>query len=151
MSKNVKWRRSFLRRPIIVTWGLGLAAIYACFGILAGVAGLFGIGGIPTALGSLSLRDMNSGTLGYYDSRAGILLMIWNLIGLIAVYRAQWPRQIARFTVIGFVGVLGISFFPLLIDQKSMLKFVVNLSLILALLLPAILLMSQRANDYYDR
>ena len=151
MSKNVKWRRSFLRRPLIVTWGLGLAAIYACFGILSGFAGLFVLGGIPTALGLVAVQNQADGSFGFFTSGPGLVLIIWNLIGLIAVYRAQWPRQIARFTVIGFVGVLGISCVPFLIAAKSLSSVLGTLTLILLLLLPAMFLMSQRANDYYDR
>jgi hypothetical protein len=151
VSKNVKWRRSFLRRPLIVTWGLGLAAIYACFGILAGFAALFTLGGIPTALGLVALKNPLDGTMGFFSSGPGAVLILWNLIGLIAVYRAQWPRQIARFTVIGFVGVLGISCVPFLIGAKSLSSIIGTLTLVVLLLLPAMFLMSQRANDYYDR
>jgi len=134
----------FFTRPKAVTIGVCLAFAIAAIGIFVGIAMVLGITNVYISPGtSYVIQEGATGTQGYF-------VILESLIFLISAIRAWQPAQIARLITVGMSsltsvmvaivklsGGFSVGSLPGLITQVTLLA------------LPAILLMSKSASEYY--
>ena len=142
---NSSFQKLFNRRPTTATIGLSIAAISFFATFLQGVISLLSSSN-RFFFDFVSGVDLGGGGITFRQALVGCT---WALIGLVACYRAQEPRNLARFTVLITSGVKLFAF--LAFSQKVSLSMW-QYSLILAFAAaPIILLLLPPSNQYYGR
>jgi len=141
---NSSFQKLFNRRPTTATIGLSIAAISFFATILQGIISLFSPGD-RLFFDFIYIVDGNGGEVTLRQALVGCS---WALIGLVACYWAQGPRNLARFTVLI---ASGVKLFALLtIDLKPFSIWQYSLILAFAAA-PIILLLLPPSNQYYGR
>jgi len=143
--RDSSFQKLFNRRPTTATIGLSIAAISFFTTMLQGVFFLLSSSGEIF----FDFNYFYSAEGADFSYRQALVGCSWALIGLVACYRAQEPRNLARFTVLITSGVKLFAF--LAFSQKVSLS-IWQYSLILAFAAaPIILLLLPPSNQYYGR
>lgn len=142
---NSSFQKLFNRRPTTATIGLSIAAISFFATILQGAISLLSSTN-SFFFDFVSGVDLGGGGINFKQALVGCS---WALIGLVACYRAQEPRNVARFTVLIASGVKLFAFLAYS-DQVSISLWRYLLTLVLAAA-PIILLLLPPSNQYYGR
>jgi hypothetical protein len=143
--RDSSFQKLFNRRPTTATIGLSIAAISFFATLLQGVIALvssenrFFFDFTPGV-------DLGGGGITF---RQALLGCTWAVIGLVACYMAQEPRNMARFTVLMASGVKLFAFLAFS-DQVSISLWQYLLTLAFAAA-PIILLLLPPSNQYYGR
>jgi len=143
--RNSSFQKLFNRRPTTATIGLSIAAISFFATLLQGVIAL-------VSSENRFFFDFTSGVDlggGGITFRQSLLGCTWAVIGLVACYMAQEPRNIARFTVLMSAGVKLFAFLAFS-DQVSISLWQYLLTLAFAAA-PIVLLLLPPSNQYYGR
>ena len=143
--RNSSFQKLFNRRPATATIGLSIAAISFFATLLQGVIAL-------VSSENRFFFDFTSGVAlggGGITFRQALLGCTWAVIGLVACYMAQEPRNAARFTVLMAAGVKLFAFLAFS-DQVSISLWQYLLTLVFAAA-PIILLLLPPSNQYYGR
>ena len=142
---NSSFQKLFNRRPTTATIGLTIAAISFCATMLQGFISLLSSTN-RFFFDFVSGVDLGGGGITFRQALVGCT---WALIGLVACYRAQEPRNLARFTVLITSGVKLFAFLAYS-DEVSLSLWQYLLRLIFASA-PIILLLLPPSNHYYGR
>ena len=143
--RNSSFQKLFNRRPATATIGLSSAAISFFATLLQGTIALL-------SSENRFFFDFTSGVDlggGGITFRQALLGCTWAVIGLVACYMAQEPRNAARFTVLMAAGVKLFAFLAFS-DQVSISLWQYLLTLAFAAA-PIILLLLPPSNQYYGR
>jgi hypothetical protein len=144
--RDSSFQKLFNRRPTTATIGLSIAAISFFATLLQGVIAL-------VSSENRFFFDFTAGVDlgggGGITFRQALLGCTWAVIGLVACYMAQEPRNMARFTVLMASGVKLFAFLAFS-DQVSISLWQYLLTLAFAAA-PIILLLLPPSNQYYGR
>jgi len=143
--RDSSFQKLFNRRPTTATIGLSIAAISFFATLLQGVIAL-------VSSENRFFFDFTAGVDlggGGITFRQALLGCTWAVIGLVACYTAQEPRNMARFTVLMASGVKLFAFLAFS-DQVSISLWQYLLTLAFAAA-PIILLLLPPSNQYYGR
>jgi hypothetical protein len=141
---NSSFQKLFNRRPTTATIGLSIAAISFFATMLQGVFYLLSSTGDIFFDFTYSV-DFAGADLTFRQALVGCS---WALIGLVACYLAQEPRNMARFTVLIVSGVKLLALLTLSQASGSQWQQLVALGIASA---PIILLLLPPSNQYYGR
>jgi hypothetical protein len=142
---NSSFQKLFNHRPTTATIGLSIAAISFFATILQGVISLVSSSN-SFFFDFISGGDLGGGGITFRQALVGCS---WALLGLVACYMAQEPRNLARFTVLVASGVKVFAFLAYSDQVKlSLLQYLLTLVLAAA---PIILLLMPSSNQYYGR
>ena len=143
--RDSSFQKLFNRRPTTATIGLSIAAISFFATLMQGAISLL------TSANRFFFDFISGGDLGGggITFRQAIIGCSWALIGLVACYLAQEPRNMARFTVLMTSGVKLFAFLAYS-DQVSLSLWQYLLTLAFAAA-PIILLLLPPSNQYYGR
>jgi hypothetical protein len=143
--RDSSFQKLFNRRPTTATIGLSIAAISFFATIMQGAISLL------TSANRFFFDFISGGDLGGggITFRQALIGCSWALIGLMACYLAQEPRNMARFTVLMTSGVKLFAFLAYS-DQVTLSLWQYLLTLAFAAA-PIILLLLPPSNQYYGR
>ena len=143
--RDSSFQKLFNRRPTTATIGLSIAAISFFATIMQGAISLL------TSANRFFFDFISGGDLGGggITFRQALIGCSWALIGLVACYLAQEPRNMARFTVLMTSGVKLFAFLAYS-DQVTLSLWQYLLTLAFAAA-PIILLLLPPSNQYYGR
>jgi hypothetical protein len=144
--RDSSFQKLFNRRPTTATIGLSIAAISFFATLMQGAISFltstnrfffdFISGGVELGGGGITFRQ-------------AIIGCSWALIGLVACYLAQEPRNMARFTVLMTSGVKLFAFLAYSDQVRlSLWQYLLTLAFAAA---PIILLLLPPSNQYYGR
>jgi len=146
MSANMKLKSGnlFFTRPKAVTVGVCLAFAIAASGLFIGIAMTFGIGSVYVSPGiSYIIGDGASPKQGYF-------VIIESLVFMISALRAWQPAQIARLITVGMSSLTSVLVAIIKLSGGFTFGSLPGLiSQVILLALPAVLLMSKSASEYY--
>ncbi len=141
---NSSFQKLFNRRPTTATIGLSIAAISFFATIFQGAISLLSSSN-GYFFDFISIVDRGGETITF---RQAIVSCSWALIGLVACYMAQGPRNFARFTVLVASGVKLFAYLTLDVVPLSLWQILLMLIFASA---PIILLLLPPSNQYYGR
>ena len=143
--RDSSFQKLFNRRPTTATIGLSIAAISFFATLMQGAISFF------TSTNRFFFDFISGGDLGGggITFRQAVIGCSWALIGLVACYLAQEPRNMARFTVLMTSGVKLFAFLAYS-DQVNLSLWQYLLTLAFAAA-PIILLLLPPSNQYYGR
>jgi hypothetical protein len=144
--RDSSFQKLFNRRPATATIGLSVAAISFVATLLQGLIAL--ISSTNNFFFDFA-QGVDLGGGGGISFRQALIGCSWALIGLVACYLAQEPRNMARFTVLI---TSGVKLFAILAYSGRVSGTLWQYLLILALAAaPIILLLLPSSNQYYGR
>lgn len=139
------FQKLFNRRPTTATIGLSIAAISFFATMMQGAISLL------TSTNRFFFDFISGGEIGGggITFRQALIGCSWALIGLVACYLAQEPRNLARFTVLMTSGVKLFAFLAYSEQVNlSIWQYLLTLAFAAA---PVILLLLPSSNQYYGR
>lgn len=143
--RDSSFQKLFNRRPTTATIGLSIAAISFFATLMQGAISLL------TSTNRFFFDFMSGGVIGGggITFRQAFIGCSWALIGLVACYLAQEPRNMARFTVLMTSGVKLFAFLAYSEQVSySIWQYLLTLAFAAA---PIILLLLPPSNQYYGR
>ncbi len=137
----------FDRLPTSASIGLSLSAISAFATLFQGITTVFRVPGFYSNFFYGTVSDSSN-----LSQRLGLIIIIWAILQLTAIYLAMGARPIARIIVVSMAGVNLLGFISLFVGLQSVTfwDYVLMSILILFTLAPIIFLLSRRSNEYYS-